>query len=289
MTQTSLLAIALGAAYLCTLVSTAAFAQDYKKGDEVVAVKKLDLRVSGKVRGTVPKGERLTVEQVKDKWLWVRYGETSGWIDSSSVLSARVTFAGRVTIKFYQASNPGFARKMAEHGDKRRVEADERRKRAEQDAEKRRELREKTREGMRSADPEVRRKAQEELTRGLTTKDRVASDMQRHREELAKALSGVTPSLQGEFDVASDVPSRSVVRIGGRQFHLECTECQEEPDSRVTLSATLEESTRRSNPLQLVIRAKGIRLGTPTCVGSLIIMSGQPQGSALVVQVKKMN
>ena len=44
--------------------------------------------VEAKVVGTVRKGDKLTVEQVQDNWLWVAAGAIRGWIDRRSVISA---------------------------------------------------------------------------------------------------------------------------------------------------------------------------------------------------------
>ena len=59
-----------------------------KPGDEVVTLRDAELMVETKSVGSVPKGGKCTVEQVQDNWLWVRSGETRGWIESTSVIDA---------------------------------------------------------------------------------------------------------------------------------------------------------------------------------------------------------
>jgi type II secretory pathway pseudopilin PulG len=60
----------------------------YKKGSEVAALRKVDLKVEEKAVGAVSKGETLTVENVKDNWLWASHGELHGWIDRRDVITA---------------------------------------------------------------------------------------------------------------------------------------------------------------------------------------------------------
>jgi len=59
-----------------------------KKGDEVIALRDSELRVEEKAVGGVRKGERLSVEDVKDDWLQVRTGETHGWVRTRVVIGA---------------------------------------------------------------------------------------------------------------------------------------------------------------------------------------------------------
>ena len=70
------------------ILATSCMGQDYKKGDEVIALRDLPLKVETETVGTVRKGDKLTVEDVKDNWLWVRSGETRGWIDSRNVTNS---------------------------------------------------------------------------------------------------------------------------------------------------------------------------------------------------------
>jgi hypothetical protein len=66
-----------------------------KKGDEVIALRTAPLQVEAETVGTVRKGDKLVVEEVQDNWLWVRSGETRGWVDNSNVL-------GAVLLNWYQ-------------------------------------------------------------------------------------------------------------------------------------------------------------------------------------------
>jgi hypothetical protein len=61
-----------------------------KPGDEVIALSDADLMVEAKSVGSLRKGGKWTVEQVQDSWLWVRSGDTRGWIDRRSVMSEKV-------------------------------------------------------------------------------------------------------------------------------------------------------------------------------------------------------
>jgi hypothetical protein len=56
------------------------------KGDEVVALRIAPLQVEAKTVATVRAGDKLLVEEVRDDWLWVRSGQTRGWIESTSVI-----------------------------------------------------------------------------------------------------------------------------------------------------------------------------------------------------------
>jgi len=81
--------LAILAALLAANVPTASSAaQEYMQGDEVFVLRATELRVPGKAVAAVRKGDKLTVEQVQDKWLWVRSGEVRGWIDNRSVIPA---------------------------------------------------------------------------------------------------------------------------------------------------------------------------------------------------------
>jgi hypothetical protein len=61
-----------------------------KAGDEVVALRDVELMVETTRVGSVRKGERLSVQRVKDDWLWVRTGNVRGWVDNRSVVVARL-------------------------------------------------------------------------------------------------------------------------------------------------------------------------------------------------------
>ena len=88
----------------CLTLGTASGAQEekkdappdtLKKGDDVIALRVAPLQVESETVGTVGKGEKLVVEQVQGNWLWVRTGETRGWIDNSNVM-------GAVLLNWYQ-------------------------------------------------------------------------------------------------------------------------------------------------------------------------------------------
>jgi hypothetical protein len=68
-----------------------AIGQEYKPGDEVVALRDTELKAGRETVGNARKGDKLTVEQVQDQWLWVRCGQTRGWIDSGRVLEAQLS------------------------------------------------------------------------------------------------------------------------------------------------------------------------------------------------------
>jgi hypothetical protein len=61
---------------------------ELKSGDAVVVLRDADLKVGQKVVGNSRRGERLVVGQVQGKWVSLRSGATSGWIDKRSVVSA---------------------------------------------------------------------------------------------------------------------------------------------------------------------------------------------------------
>jgi len=246
-------------AVITTSVDLAATAsgQEHKKGDEVVVLNDTELKVGTETIGTVHKGEKLTVEKIQGNWLWVR-GKISGWIDSSRVVKVGAGVAGTVTVRYYQSGSPQFDNIVVNWSYKLRARArtdtHELRKRVDEYRDKRRAILEE----IRNQDPERRLKAKEELDRLLRGRptpswrpsiaDRRAS-REKDLEELVKSLSQVTPYLQGEFGISSDVSSSSSVTIGGRQFELKYTECEEAADSLVSLSITLEEVSTRSKPL----------------------------------------
>lgn len=60
--------------------------QEYKAGDTVVVLKDAPLRIPGKTVATASKGEKLTVENVEDDWIWVRRNDVSGWVKRTYVL-----------------------------------------------------------------------------------------------------------------------------------------------------------------------------------------------------------
>ncbi len=67
--------------------ATQSKAQEYKKGDEVVALRHAELKVEKRVVGTIRRGEKLAIENVRSDWLWVRHGQTRGWIESTAVVA----------------------------------------------------------------------------------------------------------------------------------------------------------------------------------------------------------
>jgi len=73
---------------ICLSVMTASFAQEYKKGDDVIALRDAPLKIETKMVGTVRKGDKLTVEDVQGNWLGVRSGDMHGWIEGTSVINA---------------------------------------------------------------------------------------------------------------------------------------------------------------------------------------------------------
>ena len=75
-------------ALTCAALTATSFAQEFKPGDEVVALRDRELKIGREPVASVRKGQKLTVEQVQDNWLWVRSGETRGWIDNRSVIGA---------------------------------------------------------------------------------------------------------------------------------------------------------------------------------------------------------
>jgi len=78
----------LAAIFNCATLSTLSYGEEYKKGQEVVALRNAELKVEAKTVGTVRKGEKVTVEAVQDEWLWVRCAETRGWIERGIVMDA---------------------------------------------------------------------------------------------------------------------------------------------------------------------------------------------------------
>ena len=60
----------------------------YEAMKVVVVLKDVELRVEAKTVGTARKGEKLIAEDSQGNWLWVRAGETAGWIDKGGVVSA---------------------------------------------------------------------------------------------------------------------------------------------------------------------------------------------------------
>jgi len=64
-----------------TTFVTTSFGQDFKKGDKVIALSNATLMIGAETIGTINKGEELTVEEVKDNWLWVRKAKIGGWIN----------------------------------------------------------------------------------------------------------------------------------------------------------------------------------------------------------------
>jgi hypothetical protein len=61
-----------------------------KAGDAVVALSDVDLMVETKSVGSLRKGGKCAVERVQDEWLWVRSGDTRGWIDRRRVMSEKL-------------------------------------------------------------------------------------------------------------------------------------------------------------------------------------------------------
>jgi hypothetical protein len=61
-----------------------------KPGDEVALLRNVQLKAGSETFGDIGKGERVVVEQIQGKWLWVRSEQTRGWIDKEAVLSARM-------------------------------------------------------------------------------------------------------------------------------------------------------------------------------------------------------
>ncbi len=59
-----------------------------KEGDQVIALRDTNLQVSNIIVQTVRRGQRLPVEAVQGKWLWVFGGQARGWIDGGSVMEA---------------------------------------------------------------------------------------------------------------------------------------------------------------------------------------------------------
>jgi len=75
-------------ALTCAALTATSFAQEFKPGDEVVALRDRELKIGREPVASVRKGQKLTVEQVQDNWLWVRSGKTRGWVDTRSVISS---------------------------------------------------------------------------------------------------------------------------------------------------------------------------------------------------------
>ena len=61
---------------------------ELKPGVEVVVLKNANLMSGTETVGTVRKGQKLTVEDVQDEWLWVQSGQTKGWLDKRNVIYA---------------------------------------------------------------------------------------------------------------------------------------------------------------------------------------------------------
>jgi DUF4097 and DUF4098 domain-containing protein YvlB len=80
----TILMVVIASAYLAPI----SLGQEYRKGDEVMVRRDAALKVETETVGTVRNGDRLVVEDVRGKWLWVRSGQTRGWIESDSVTAA---------------------------------------------------------------------------------------------------------------------------------------------------------------------------------------------------------
>lgn len=68
-----------------------------KLGDNVVVLRDTALMVGTQTVATARKGDRFAVEQIQDKWLGVKSGQTYGWVEGGSVLNTRlVDWYGRL-------------------------------------------------------------------------------------------------------------------------------------------------------------------------------------------------
>jgi hypothetical protein len=54
----------------------------------VIALRVAPLQIEAKTVATVRAGDKLVVEDVQGDWLWVRAGETRGWIERTSIVDA---------------------------------------------------------------------------------------------------------------------------------------------------------------------------------------------------------
>jgi hypothetical protein len=82
------LLVAFAASVLCVSFAPISIGGDYQKGSRVVALKDSQLRIETKSTGIVHKGDKFTVLNAKEQWLWVRSGESLGWIERTSVIDA---------------------------------------------------------------------------------------------------------------------------------------------------------------------------------------------------------
>ena len=88
--------------------------QSFQQGTKVVALTNTQLKAGSETLASIRKGDLLTVEQTRDKWLWVRSGDARGWVDTRTVISCAllawyerlpdhgsVEYAGRTLGKCY--------------------------------------------------------------------------------------------------------------------------------------------------------------------------------------------
>ena len=107
MQDTRATSIILAVVTVCVSLVTASMGAEYKRGDEVVALRDVELKVEAQAVGTVQKGEKLTVQDVQGEWLWVRRGETLGWIYHDHVVGVRdITGTWQVTSPHFERSLP---------------------------------------------------------------------------------------------------------------------------------------------------------------------------------------
>ncbi|HIC89762.1 MAG TPA: caspase family protein, partial [Anaerolineae bacterium] len=66
-------------------VHAPALGQDYSEGDQLVVLRDTQLKIEDRTVATVRQGSVLVVERVGRDWLWVRYGQTRGWIQRHNV------------------------------------------------------------------------------------------------------------------------------------------------------------------------------------------------------------
>jgi hypothetical protein len=58
----------------------------FKPGYEAILLRNVQLKAGSETFGTVAKGEKVVVEQIQGKWLWVKSGQTRGWVDKEAVM-----------------------------------------------------------------------------------------------------------------------------------------------------------------------------------------------------------
>ena len=91
----------------CLTAPAATLASPYEEGDRVVVTAPAQLQVQEKAVASVGPGESLTVESVRDDWLWVQVNGTYGWIESKYVKPAPVSMGVTVEARTVETFDRG--------------------------------------------------------------------------------------------------------------------------------------------------------------------------------------